>query len=165
VFKTNAGNRKHEIKDLERGGLSFEQATWKWALTNPSVSSVSVTLSNFNQIQECLEAVGSSLDKREIAMLHRYGREMVNRYCRFCYTCEGSCPQHVAVADIMRYEMYFTCYGREKEAMRLYGELPEVSTAAACKGCAGPCDGACPFGRKVRAGLIEAHRKLEFRRA
>ena len=165
VFKTNAGNRKHEIKDLEAGGLSFEQATWKWALTNPSVSSVSVTLLNFNQIQSCLEAVGSSLDEREVAMLHHYGREMYNRYCRFCTTCEGSCPQKVPVADIMRYEMYFTGYGREKEAMRLYGELPESSTAAACDGCPGTCDSACPFGREVRAGLIEAHRRLDFRRA
>ncbi len=164
VFKTNAGNRKHEVKDLEAGGLSFEQATWKWALTNSYVSSVAVTLSNFNQIQDCLEAVGSSLDETEIAMLHRYGSEMYNRYCRFCATCEGSCPRHVAVADIMRYEMYFTCYGREKEAMRLYRELPDVKTAAACDRCEGPCDGACPFGRQVRTGLIEAHRRLDFRR-
>ena len=164
VFKTNAGNRKHEVKDLEAGGLSFEQATWKWALTNSYVSSVAVTLSNFNQIQDCLEAVGSSLDEAEVAMLHRYGREMYNRYCRFCATCEGSCPRHVAVADIMRYEMYFTCYGREKEAMRLYRELPDATTAAACIGCSGACDGACPFGRDVRTGLIEAHRRLDFRR-
>ena len=27
VFKTNAGNRQHEIEDLEAGGLSFPQAT------------------------------------------------------------------------------------------------------------------------------------------
>ena len=165
MFKTKAGNRKHEIKDLEAGGLSFEQATWKWALTNPSVSSVSVTLLNFNQIQSCLEAVGSSLDEAEVAMLRRYGDAMYDRYCRFCTTCEGSCPQNVAVADIMRYEMYFTCYGREKEAMSLYRELPESSTAAACERCAGPCAGACPFGRQVRVSLIEAHRRLEFRRA
>lgn len=164
VFKTNAGNRKHEVKGLEAGGLSFEQATWKWALTNSYVSSVAVTVSNFNQIQDCLKAVGSSLDEAEVAMLRRYGSEMYNRYCRFCATCEGSCSRHVAVADIMRYEMYFTCYGREKEAMRLYRELPDATTAAACNRCPGPCDVACPFGRQVRTGLIEAHRKLDFRR-
>lgn len=164
VFKTNAGNRKHEVRDLEAGGLSFEQATWKWALTNSYVSSVAVTLSNFNQIQSCLEAVGSRLDEAEVAMLRRYGHEMYNRYCRFCATCEGSCRRQVAVADIMRYEMYFTCYGREKEAMRLYRELPDATTASACDRCPGPCDGACPFGREVRKGLIEAHWKLDFRR-
>ncbi len=31
VFKTNAGNRQREIKDLEAGGLSYPQATVKWA--------------------------------------------------------------------------------------------------------------------------------------
>jgi len=164
VFKTNAGNRSHEIEDLETGGLSFQQATWKWALTNPAVASVAVTLSNFDQIRKAVEAVGSSLSSQEVAMLRRYSSEMYHRYCRFCASCEGSCPREVAVADIMRYEMYFSCYGREKEAMRLYRELPEPSAAAACESCPGPCDAACPFGREVRAGLIEAHRRLDFQR-
>lgn len=163
VFKTNAGNRKREIKDLETGGLSFQQATLRWALTNPDVASVAVTLSNFDQIQESVAAVGAGLSKQEVAMLRLYAGEMYNRYCRFCATCEGSCPRNVAIADVMRYEMYFTCYGREKDAMRLYRELPESSTAAACAGCSGPCDATCPFGRKVRDGLIEAHRRLDFR--
>jgi aryl-alcohol dehydrogenase-like predicted oxidoreductase len=164
VFKTNAGNRSHEIKDLEAGGLSFQQATWKWALTNPAVASVAVTLSNFDQIRESVEAVATSLTEPEVVMLNRYSREMYHRYCRFCASCEASCPRDVAVADIMRYEMYFSCYGREKEAMRLYREVPESSSATACESCPGPCDGACPFGREVRAGLIEAHRRLDFQR-
>jgi predicted aldo/keto reductase-like oxidoreductase len=85
---------------------------------------------------------------------------MYDRYCRFCATCESSCPRGVAVADVMRYAMYFSYYGREKEATRLYGELPETATARACAGCRGPCDAACPFGRRVREGLIEAHARL-----
>jgi predicted aldo/keto reductase-like oxidoreductase len=164
VFKTNAGNRSHEINDLEAGGLSFQQATWKWALTNPAVASVAVTLSNFDQIREAVEAAGSSLSRQEVAMLRRYSNEMYHRYCRFCASCEGACPRDVAIADIMRYEMYFSCYGREKDAMRLYRALPESSVAAACESCQGPCDRACPFGRSVREGLIEAHRRLDFQR-
>jgi hypothetical protein len=38
VFKTDAGGRQKEIRDLERGGLSFRQATVKWALANPDAS-------------------------------------------------------------------------------------------------------------------------------
>jgi aryl-alcohol dehydrogenase-like predicted oxidoreductase len=165
VFKTNAGGREKEIKDLEAGGLSFRQATLKWALGNPDVASVAVTLTTFDQIRECTAAVGSRVAAAEVAMLRRYAAEMVDRYCRFCAVCEASCPQRVAVADIMRYEMYFTCYGREKEAMRLYDEVPKSHTAAGCDRCSGPCDAACPFGRRVRTGLIEAHRRLDFRRA
>ena len=70
-----------------------------------------------------------------------------------------------AVADIMRFAMYFKYYGREKEAMRLYSELTRNSGAEMCRDCPGSCDDACPFGRQVRCGLVEAHEMLDWRRA
>ena len=96
-------------------------------------------------------------------MLRRYADEMYDKYCRFCGECEASCPYGVAVADINRYAMYFSGYGREKEAMRRYHALSELCSAQACDACSGPCDAACPFGRSVRAELQEAHRRLSFR--
>ena len=165
VFKVDAGGRQKEIRDLEKGGLSFRQATLKWALANPDVSSVAVTITSFDRIRECTGAVGSSLTEAESEMLRRYAGEMRDQYCRFCRKCEGHCPQGAAVADVMRYSMYFSSYGREKEAMRLYATLPGERSAAACDGCAGPCEGACPFGRAIRAGMVAAHRRLSFTEA
>jgi aryl-alcohol dehydrogenase-like predicted oxidoreductase len=164
VFKTTAGNRQREIKDLEAGGLSFRQATIRWALSNPDVASVAVTMTSFDRVAEAVAAVGSAPSAAEVAMLRRYATEMYDRYCRFCATCEGSCPHQVAVAEVMRYDMYFRYYGREKEAMRLYSRLPAAATAAPCRDCSGHCDGACPFGRAVRAGLVAAHEQLSFAR-
>jgi len=162
VFKVDAGGRQKEVRDLERGALSFRQATLKWALANPDVASVAVTITSFDQIRECTAAVGSSLTDAESEMLDRYAREMHDQYCRFCRTCEGHCPRGAAVAEVMRYAMYFSSYGREKEAMRLYAALPGERSAAACDGCAGPCAGACPFGRAIRAEMAAAHRRLSF---
>jgi predicted aldo/keto reductase-like oxidoreductase len=108
------------------------------------------------------EAVGSSLSHAEVDMLNRYREEMADKYCRFCRTCEPDCPNGVAVAEVMRFAMYFKYYGREKEAMQRYGALQPVRTAAACAGCSGSCDAGCPFGRRVRAELVEAHRLLSF---
>jgi aryl-alcohol dehydrogenase-like predicted oxidoreductase len=165
VFKTNAGHRQQEIKDLEAGGLSFAQATVKWALTDPAVASVAITLKNFDEIGEYAAAVGSTLARSEIEMLRRYADEMYDKYCRFCGTCEASCPHGVAVADVMRYAMYFRYYGREKDAMRQYGALAQQRSAALCDRCPGPCDSRCPFGRQVRAELVDAHRRLSFAEA
>jgi len=162
VFKVDAGGRQKEIRDLEKGGLSFRQATLRWALANPDVASVAVTITSFDQISECTGAVGSSLTEAESEMLSRYAREMHDKYCRFCRTCEGRCPRGAAVAEVMRYAMYFSSYGREKEAMRLYAALPGERSAAACDACLGPCEGACPFGRAVRAEMAAAHRRLTF---
>ena len=165
VFKTGAGNREKEIKDLEAGGLSYKQATIKWALTNPNVASVCVKITNFSQIREYAEAASSKITEPEIAMLRNYAGQMYDKYCRFCSTCEASCPHEVAVADVMRYAMYFKYYGREKDSMELYGKLPGECSAAACDGCTAPCDSACPFGRQVKEELVEAHRLLSFARA
>jgi predicted aldo/keto reductase-like oxidoreductase len=165
VFKTGAGNREKEIKDLEAGGLSYKQATIKWALTNPNVASVCVKVTNFSQIREYAEAVSSKITEPEIAMLRTYAGQMYDKYCRFCSTCEASCPHQVAVADVMRYAMYFKYYGREKDSMELYGKLPRQCRAATCDGCSAPCESACPFGRQVKDELVEAHRLLSFARA
>lgn len=165
VFKTNAGNRQNEIKDLEAGGLSFRQATVKWALTNPDVAGVAVTLTNYRMLRELSAAVGSLPTAAELGMLHRYREEMVDKVCRFCGTCEAGCPRGVAVADVMRYAMYFKYYGREKEAMTLYASLPRRNAADGCAACEGACDRACPFGRGVQAELVEAHRMMRFARA
>lgn len=162
VFKANAGNRQKEIKDLEAGGLSFRQAAVKWALSHPYVASVCVTITNFDQIREYKAAVGSELTGPEQGMLRRYHEQMYDQYCRFCRTCEGNCPHGVAVADVMRYAMYFKYYGREKEAMRLYRELPPQRAASPCADCTGYCDAGCPFERRVRSELVEAHRLLSF---
>jgi len=165
VFKTGAGNRKQEIKDLEAGGLSFAQATIKWALTNPNVASVCVGITNFAEINEFAGAVGSKLTRAEADMLYRYAGEMYDRYCRFCGECESRCPHGVAVADVNRFAMYFKYYGREKDSMQLYEGLSETQRAKACEGCAGHCDAGCPFGREVRSELVDAHRLLDFPRA
>jgi predicted aldo/keto reductase-like oxidoreductase len=122
-------------------------------------------MSNFDTIRQYSAAAGTTLSSAEVSMLHRYADEMYDKYCRFCAECEASCPHGVAVADINRYAMYFSGYGREKEAMRRYHALSEQCSAQACDGCSGPCDAACPFGRSVRAELLEAHRQLSFREA
>ena len=114
VFKTNAGNRQGEIKDLEAGGLSFPQATVRWALTNSYVASVAVSMSNFDTIRQYSTAASTTLTTAEVSMLRRYADEMYDKYCRFCGECEASCPHGVAVADINRFAMYFSGYGREK---------------------------------------------------
>ncbi|TNF82766.1 MAG: hypothetical protein EP299_01375 [Acidobacteria bacterium] len=162
VFKTNAGNRQREIEDLEAGGLSFPQATVKWALTNPAVASVAISMSSFDTIRQFTAAAGAALTAPEVAMLRRYAEEMYDKYCRFCGECEQHCPHGVAVADVNRFAMYFSGYGREKQAMRFYRALPAKRSAAACEACVGHCDSGCPFGRRVQTELVAAHRQLSF---
>ncbi|MFC1595526.1 hypothetical protein ACFL3X_01275, partial [Gemmatimonadota bacterium] len=102
------------------------------------------------------------LKDTETAMLRRYAHEMYDKYCRFCGTCEVNCPGNVAIADVMRYAMYFKYYGREKNSMELYNALPRRCSASICYRCPGPCNTGCPFGRRVQTELVEAHQLLSF---
>ena len=165
VFKVNAGSRQSEIRDLEAGGLSFRQATVKWALTNPNIASVCVGITNFDQIREYTAAIGSQLSEAETAMLRRYSHEMHDKYCRFCGECEVNCPRNVAIADVNRYAMYFKYYGREKHSMALYSALPQKYSASTCDRCDGSCESGCPFGRRIQAELVEAHQLLSLTEA
>ena len=160
VFKTNAGNRQREVKGLQSGGLSYRQATVKWALTNPAVASVAITITNYSQLEEMAAAVGTRLNRSEVAMLRRYADEMRGSYCRFCAACEPSCPHGVAIADINRFWMYFAYCDRPSEAKNRYATLPRRRAATVCVDCVAPCEKACPFYRPVKAELVEAHLKL-----
>ena len=160
VFKVSAGERQKEIRNLETRGLSFRQATVKWALSNPDVTSVCAGITSFDEIDEYCGAIGKSLEKSEAEMLERYANTMYSQYCRNCGTCEPSCPNDVAVADIMRYAMYFKYYGREKDSMRLYSSMPSQNRAGPCFSCDGVCHGSCPYGRLIREELVEAHEML-----
>jgi predicted aldo/keto reductase-like oxidoreductase len=164
AFKTHAGYRQDEINDLEAEGWSFQQATVKWALGHPAVASVCVDVSSFASMDELLSASGAELTDAETAMLERYRNEMYDRYCRFCRSCEVSCPHGVSIADVNRFAMYFKYYGREKDSMQLYSNLGEHRGAAACAGCSGLCEGGCPFGRRIHPELVEAHENLSFRK-
>ena len=152
-----SGNPTHVI-----GVTAFDRNTV--TLTEAATVHDNANRATFDQIDEAVAAVGSGLSAAEVAMLRRYADEMYDQYCRFCTTCEGSCPQEVSVADVMRFAMYFKYYGREKDAMELYTDLPTRHGAAACTDCSGQCEGSCPFERRIRPELVEAHEMLSFRK-
>ncbi|MBN2328210.1 MAG: aldo/keto reductase [Candidatus Omnitrophica bacterium] len=156
TFKCQAGKREKEIKDLEQKGLTQSQAAVRWSLAQPGVHSVCVAVNNFQDIKVFKEAVLKQFGRAEDQLLRRYAQAVDHDYCRYCSTCEPSCPHHVAVADIMRFCMYFKYYKMEKEAMRLYADLPAERCASVCKDCPGHCLQACPHQRPVRDGLLEA---------
>ncbi len=160
VFKSQAGKRQNEIKDIEQKGLSHNQATVRWSLSDPNIDSVCVTINSFADIREFKEAVMKQFGSAEDAHLRRYAQAVEHEYCRYCSTCEPSCPNEVSVADIMRYSMYFKYYKMEKEAIQLYAQVSPERKATACLDCPGHCLTACPHQRPVKDGLIEAGKLL-----
>ena len=92
------------------------------------------------------------------------GKLEMNKYCRFCSTCEASCPHGVPVSEVLRTRMYATDYGDRDYASREYAGL--AVDAAACASCQHAfCLGKCPQGLEIPRLTRSAHRLLGKSRA
>jgi predicted aldo/keto reductase-like oxidoreductase len=94
------------------------------------------------------------------AILAAYKEHCGRLYCRHaCGLCEPSCPSHVPVNTIMRYNHYFEAQGSEKFAMEKYARL-NAPKADRCRDCTGFCQTACPYGVPIQGLLNIAHARL-----
>jgi predicted aldo/keto reductase-like oxidoreductase len=159
VMKVYAVARQPEIRDPAEA-QALKNAAVKWALSNPSVASVCMSMPHFEDVQAMTALAGQQLEDHERSLLEEYAQALSPRYCRSCGTCSEACPERVAIADIMRYRMYFKYYGLEKDSMQLYADLPADQQARACAGCRGHCVGRCPYGLNTHERLLEAHALL-----
>ena len=158
-MKTLRGSMHHFLNWSPDERDSFTQASFKWVLSNPSVSCLVISLWETGQLDEFLYASGESLRPQDVAVLDRYSELTTDNYCRpHCGACLESCEKQLPIHDVLRQRMYFENFGAQKEGMRLYGEL--AKNASVCAGCAAPCAGTCPSGLDIQARMSGAHKLL-----
>ncbi|HOS93295.1 MAG TPA: aldo/keto reductase [Armatimonadota bacterium] len=138
---------------------SMYQRAIRWTLSHDFVSSIIMSVSNLDQVEENVVGGFEASRVGDARQLRRYARAVSNQVCRGCATCLGACPVGVAVPDILRYRAYHRAYGEAHTARRLYADLPESMRANACTGC-GICAAHCPYGLAVPELIAEAHRLL-----
>ncbi len=156
AMKTLKGAKHENLADFQQHAPTYSQAALKWVLSNPSVSAAVISFFEFQHVDEYLRASGQPLSPEDVALLEGYDRQIVGTYCTpHCGACLSSCPEQLAIHDILRHRMYFEDYGDEKEAMRLYAQLEK--NASVCAGCAAPCAGSCPVGIPIQERLGGAH--------
>lgn len=119
-----------------------------------------VTGSNMpRQLDEYLFASGRAPTTTDLAPLSRYDELIAGTHCfAHCGACLDSCPENLAIHDVLQHRMYFEDYGQQKFAMSLYAKLEKQ--ADVCIGCAAPCVGTCPHGVPIQERTIGAHRLL-----
>jgi len=161
AMKTLKGAKHRGLLEMRPEADSYTQAAFKWVLGNPDVSCLVISFFEPQQVDEYLYASGKALESKDVALLGKYDRLTAGTHCfPHCGDCLDSCPENVAINDVLRYRMYFEDYGDQKEAMRLYARLEKQ--ADVCAGCPGPCTSACTHGVRVRERMIGAHEMLRF---
>ncbi|NIO02186.1 MAG: hypothetical protein GTO42_08595 [Candidatus Latescibacteria bacterium] len=162
AMKSMSMARKVDFSEFMKEGRTLRQALLKWLLGRSNIDTISLTMRNFEDVDEFVGASGKpKLSLKEKEVLEKYGMRINSEYCRpGCAGCLHACPNNVPIHDILRYRLYFNNYGREKYAMGLYASLPESRKALQCTSCTGSCASSCPYSIPIREKLIEAHADL-----
>jgi len=157
AMKTRAGAGEAEVARLSTGGANFSHACFKWALSNPQVAGVLVTVRNAQELEEFTAASGLSYGPGDERLLGEYAAAFGRGACRIgCGDCLDHCPQGVAIPTLLRYRLYQRSYGAGESARAAYAELPLALQPTSCATCAAPCAAACPHGVDIRGLMMEA---------
>lgn len=148
--------KKHNLDDPGE----IKDAAIKFCLNNSNVSSVVLSIKNFDELTKYVKSSGTGLTHTDKRALSVYSKSMGKFYCRHaCGECEEKCPRGVPVNTIMRYNHYFAAQGREKYAMEKYAELTSRKVDQ-CQNCSGACESACPYKVPIQPLLLLAHQNL-----
>ena len=161
TMKTLKGARLNDMRRYEAPGRTFAQSAFRWILSDPSVDALVVSMTSRAQIDEYIEASGSSPpDMDDLALLSRYLLQNVASQCvQGCNDCATACPAGVETADLMRIRMYDEDYGLPETAREEYARL--APNGSACLSCTGaPCAGSCPVGLPIAALNRDTHTRL-----
>ncbi len=159
AMKTLKGARHADLEPFRQDSAAYSQSAFRWVLSNPNVSCLVISFSQLQHVDEYLAASGTALTDKDVARLERYDQLVRGDYCQpHCGLCLDSCPEDLAINDVLRYRMYARDYGWEREGMRLYAGLDR--NASLCAGCPAPCAGHCPHGVPIRTAMLDAHHRL-----
>ena len=161
AMKTLMGARLNDMRPYERKGSTFSQAAFRWVLSAPQVDALLVSMNSKEEIDEYVAASGTAkVSAVDMELLERYALLQGGRYCQSaCNDCGGSCPQNVAIAEVLRTRMYDVDYGDPLLARTEYAALGKP--AEACLTCTTQsCLKACTKGIPIAEYTLDAALRL-----
>jgi hypothetical protein len=149
--RPRGGETTQEI--LKREGAML--AALKWVIKNKNVSTTIPSITDMEQLEENIEAMGSPFseaDQKTLTAQLDYIRPL---YCRMCDECSGKCPKGVPVSDVLRHLAYAEGYGEFELGRENFLELPTEVRNVRCDLCP-VCTINCPNGVRVAERLKQA---------
>jgi len=130
-------------------------AALKWVVNKPNVATTIPSMTDMDQLEENLKAMGSPLSSSDEKVLTAHLETISPLYCRMCGKCDGSCQKGLPVADVLRYVTYADGYGQFALGRERYMEMAAEHVATRCGDCA-ECTVQCPYGVKVSSRVARA---------
>lgn len=146
------------LADSRFTGSTPGAAMVKWLMSNPNLTASVIAIKNFDQFQENLGAALHSKmtvnDHEAINLLAAFNKGTT---CLLCSDCVSKCPEHIAIADIFRYERYAMDYQDLSRARAEYKTL--TKNGSACIAC-GNCTPVCEADINIVQKLKDVHNLL-----
>jgi hypothetical protein len=132
-------------------------AALKWVVNKPNVATTIPSMTDNDQLEENLKAMGSPLSAGDQKLLAAHLEMIRPVYCRLCGQCEGACQKGLPVADVLRCLTYADGYGQFALGRERFQELTagQAQANARCGDCA-RCTVECPHGVHVSERMARA---------
>jgi predicted aldo/keto reductase-like oxidoreductase len=151
-------NVKAMLAEPRFAGSTPGAAMVKWLMSNPNLTAATICTKSFPQLEENVGAASKFVmnegDREAVKLLAAYNKGLT---CLLCSDCVSSCPEHIAIADIFRYERYAMDYDELHRARNEYKALTKDGTS--CIAC-GDCLPACKADINIIAKLKDVHNLL-----
>jgi predicted aldo/keto reductase-like oxidoreductase len=149
---------KKLLADPKYQDSSPAAAMVKWLKSNEDLTAAVIATKNFDQFREnagaAISLAMTPQDNAALTLLAGYNKGLT---CVLCAECVSTCPEHIGIADIFRYERYARDYHDLDRARKEYAALTTNGTS--CVGC-GDCLPTCSQDINIAAKLKDVHRLL-----
>jgi predicted aldo/keto reductase-like oxidoreductase len=115
------------LNQFEKKGLTAEQGKLKAVWDNYQIASICSHMTNMTTLQANVAAAvdDKNLSLRDKKLMNQYALHTASNYCAGCAAiCESEINSEVPISDIMRFLMYYRCYGDLENAKIHFNDLP-----------------------------------------
>jgi len=136
------------------GGTSPHNALTRWLTTKTKLTSAVIRVRNLDEFTDTYSGAGKELRAEDLKSIGIMTAEADMSVCRMCGKCQGHCPQHIPITDILRFERYALDDHDWYKAKYFYSELPVRGDI--CDNC-GICVEYCPLHLAIPEKLAKDH--------
>ena len=142
--------------------FTLGQAKLKSVWADERISSIVSEMDSVQYVRENVAAARSEkpLTAEESHQLNQLAALTSSYACNGCkHLCEKTVARDVAIAESLRYLMYFECFGKTDRARELYRAIPVAKREASADELLQACQ-VCPQGIDIPARLSRARELL-----
>jgi len=131
----------------------------RWLAADERVHTIPVSMDTIAKVEQNAAALQTPLSEQDRSVLQTQRSYASPRFCRMCGACDGKCPNHLAVSDLVRSAMYADGYADLRMARSQFAAIPDRQRRVACQDCI-QCTVQCPNGVAIRDRIQKAQKLL-----